>query len=811
MTDQTKPGGRPDFQGRYRELAQALPLFVSICSAQGEPQYFSASWRLYGGAELASDPAGGIVALVEPTDRERIIDSWRRGVSSGMPFELECRLRTAAEGYRTHLARITPLIDARDRIEKWVCSCIDITARIATESRLREEARISQTLNRIGTALAAERRIENIVQIMTDEATRLADAEYGAFFRNARDDKEESYVLCALSGLSRESFTGFPMPRKTDLFEATFAGRNVIRLDDVRSSPRYGRNALYRGLPNGHVPVASYLAVPVSLRTGEVVGGLFFGHSAPGMFTERHERLVLGVAAQAAIAIDNARLYERVAETAERLSLAVSAATLGDWSWSAASDTVTLSSQAAELLGLGEQTAVSWKDMHAHVQQEFRSGVDAALARALDSRERYHLEYRVMLSDGLERWVVERGLAHYGGDGRPTGVFGVIFDASERKRLETELRRRAEELAEVDRRKDEFLAILAHELRNPLAPIQNALQIMSLGAGDENKAQRARKVMERQIQQMVRLIDDLMDVSRINRNRLQLDRKEVTLTSIIRSAVESCQPLMDAKQHNFEVELPPMPLAVNADAARLAQAFANLLNNAAKYTEPGGLIRLRAEAGAGQIVVSIKDTGIGISADMLGRVFDMFTQADTSLERRHGGLGIGLTLSRQLIEMHGGTIGVCSDGPGHGSEFTVRLPRLAHPRLAAEASAPSQAKSFARRRVLVAEDNSDSADTLADLLRTLGADVEIARDGRSAVELAEQLHPDVVFMDIGMPELNGYDAARRIRQSDWGANTLLVALTGWGQEQDRERAREAGFDHHLIKPAKVADLRRMLS
>ena len=806
-------GRRASFQGSYRQLADALPLFVSVCSPDGQPGYFSRSWRERGGADTESDRAGGLLALAHPEDAEKMGGTWRAGIASGKPFELECRLKTVSGGaYHRHLVRTTPLTGSDGEIGTWVCSCIDITARIATEERLREEARSSQTLYRIAMSLAAEHRAPNILQLVVDETTTLADAEFGMFIYRALNARGEPYECHAYSGLSRQSFDAFSVPRNSALLEPTFEGHGVVRLDDVRQDAHYGRNSPHFGMPEGHVPVVSYMAVPVISRGGEVLGGLFFGHGSPDVFTERHEHLVVGVAAQAAIALDNARLYDRLTDSIQRLGLALSVSNLGDWSWDAETDRVALSPRAAELWGLDAHAGLTWKELRGRPRAQDRERIEVEITQALDSRQRYHVEYPVALADGTERWVVERGVGNYGEDGKLRGAFGVAHDSTDRKRMETELRARAEELAQADKRKDEFLAILAHELRNPIAPIQNALQVISWPGADEQAVERARSVMERQTRQMVRLIDDLMDVSRINRGRLELAKRPVELSEVVESALEGSLPQIQARSHTLEVELPAEPAMLNADPARLAQAFSNLLNNAAKYTEPGGRIRLCAETGEREVVLFVRDTGIGIAPEMLEHVFDMFAQADTSLERRHGGLGIGLTLARQLVEMQGGSISARSEGVGCGSEFIVRLPRL-HIKPSTPADVPQQRTSAtaARRRVLVAEDNPDSADTLADLIRILGAEVQIARDGQSAVEMAADFRPDLVLMDIGMPKLNGYEAARRIRKESWGTRMTLVALTGWGQQQDRQRAREAGFDHHLVKPAQAADLQRMLS
>jgi PAS domain S-box-containing protein len=374
------------------------------------------------------------------------------------------------------------------------------------------------------------------------------------------------------------------------------------------------------------------------------------------------------------------------------------------------------------------------------------------------------------------------------------------------------LRERADELAEHDRRKNEFLAMLAHELRNPLAPIRNALQIIRLTGMDGHAVQMASEMMERQMGQMVRLVDDLLDVNRISRGKIELQKGRIELASSIRHAVEAVRSLYKDMNHELTVTLPPQPIYLNADPTRLAQVVGNLLNNACKFTDKGGQISLTAERDGEHAVIRVRDSGIGIAADQLPRIFDMFVQVDTSLERSVGGLGIGLTLVKNLVEMHNGTVVVDSAGVGQGSEFVVRLPIMVEP-LKPPSPEPtdSEAKTATARRILVVDDNPDSATSLAMLMKITGNETHTAFDGLEAVEAAATFKPDVILLDIGLPKLNGYEACRRIRQQPWGKNIVMVALTGWGQEEDREKSRDAGFNGHIIKPVEFAALTKLLA
>ncbi len=373
------------------------------------------------------------------------------------------------------------------------------------------------------------------------------------------------------------------------------------------------------------------------------------------------------------------------------------------------------------------------------------------------------------------------------------------------------LRERADELAEANRNKDDFLATLAHELRNPLAPIRNAVQFLGMTGVTEAEAIAGREVISRQVAVMVRLIDDLLDMSRISRNKLDIRKESVTLTSVLESAIESSRSLILANGHQLTVDLLQEPIELEADPIRLSQVFLNLLNNSAKYMHRGGHIWLTARRVGSDAVISVRDSGIGIDAEMLPLIFEMFTQVDRSLERSQGGLGIGLTLVRRLVDLHDGNIEARSDGLDQGSEFIVRLPLVPPSRGKLPISNSPRAASLTGSRILVVDDNRDSADMLGLLLRLKGNETRIATDGFQALELAESFRPELVLLDIGLPRLNGYDVAQRIRQQAWGREMILIALTGWGQEEDRRRSREAGFNFHIVKPLELTTLESLLS
>jgi CheY-like chemotaxis protein len=390
----------------------------------------------------------------------------------------------------------------------------------------------------------------------------------------------------------------------------------------------------------------------------------------------------------------------------------------------------------------------------------------------------------------------------YDAQGRVCGCVSVCIDITERKRT-------ADVFREADRRKDEFLATLSHELRNPLAPIRNALELLRRVGDDKALKDRALAIMGRQLQQLVRLTDDLLDVSRITTNRLELRREQVDIRAVVASAVEATQPLADAAGHTLTVAVHDGPLWAHVDFARMAQALSNLLNNAVKYTDRTGHITVSGAAERGEIIVQVRDTGIGIDPSLMPRIFDMFMQAERSSERAQSGLGIGLTLAKRLVELHGGRIEARSKGPGEGSTFTVHLPQVAE-RRERHREASSAAVSGQPCRVLIAEDIPDAAEMLRLFVEQLGHRVKVAADGVQAVAIAKEFEPQIALLDLGMPRMDGYEAARQIR-AVLGSGAMLVALTGWGQEEDQQRARAAGFDHHLTKPADPDVVERLIA
>ena len=494
-------------------------------------------------------------------------------------------------------------------------------------------------------------------------------------------------------------------------------------------------------------------------------------------------------------------------ESKARLEFTLAAARVGEWEIDVASGQCRHSDLYDRCFGYAAPVPGWNLDMlFAHLHPDDRERVRALAADAFANGKELAFECRVIWPDRSEHWIDVHGSPYVSAraserEAPRLRFLGIIADITLRKLTEATLR-------DADLRKDEFLATLAHELRNPLAPIRNAVQIMQLSR-DEAMHDNARKIIERQLKQMVHLVDDLLDVSRISQGKVELRREQVDVADAVLDAIETSRPLIDAGRHHLTTKLaPPRALLVDADSTRLTQIVANLLNNAAKYTPEGGHIQVLAERDGDDAVITVLDSGIGLAQDMLPRIFDMFAQVDRSMDRAQGGLGIGLALVKRLVDMHGGSVFATSDGPGRGARFVVRLPlvRAPAPVPRLDGGHELEAQETDGLRVMVVDDNVDSAESLSQVMQILGYPVAVAHDGVEAVEMAANWKPAVVLMDIGMPRMSGLEAARAMRELPGGERLWLVALSGWGQNEDRRKSREAGFDHHFVKPVDVEAL-----
>jgi PAS domain S-box-containing protein len=508
----------------------------------------------------------------------------------------------------------------------------------------------------------------------------------------------------------------------------------------------------------------------------------------------------------ATIDIDARKRMELVLRESERrLRFALRAANAGAWEMNAKTGETFWSEEFRDLYGYDAAVVPSREIWGARLHPDDRDRMLRDYSDRLKQEgAEFHREFRIIHPTRGLRWIHTAGSVERDANGRAVDMRGISIDITRLKHVEDELR-------EADKRKNEFLATLAHELRNPLAPIRNGLEILRLTQSGE-MAERARNMMDRQLQQMVHLIDDLLEVSRITRGKIQLNRTPIDLTAALQSAIEMSKPLFDAAGHELTVEITAKKLIVDADLTRLAQVFGNLLNNAAKYTNPHGCIRLSVVPNGEQVRVVIRDNGIGIAPEMLPRIFEMFAQVDQASHHAQGGLGIGLCIAKRLVEMHGGSLTARSEGLGTGSEFTVQLPLQPVSTLDGHAPFGGATTEFPHHalRVLVADDNADAAASLSMILKMHGHEVRTAYDGQEALELADAFEPNVALLDIGMPHVDGYELCRRLRERPYGRDMLIVALTGWGQAEDKQRSEDAGFDEHLVKPADIRALERLL-
>jgi len=560
-------------------------------------------------------------------------------------------------------------------------------------------------------------------------------------------------------------------------------------LDRLRRGERIEHLDVERRRKDGSRVHISVMISPVYDRHGHIIGASKTGRD---------------ITARKAWEQQLQRSEEALREQRDVMQLAMSTAKMGAWTRDLVLDTVWWSPEFADIFGMADDTNYDRERLFAFLKPEDRERLRRIVEAALLERRDYAVDFEFQHArTGEWRWLEARGRAEYAADGRPLKLYGLAIDVTERRRA-------VEALQEADRRKDEFLATLAHELRNPLAPISSGLHILR-SAQDEGHRAIALDIMERQVNQMVRLVDDLLDVARITTGKVEVRQEPVDLAVVVKDAIETSQPLLTGLGQPFSVVSPPQPVFVNGDRTRLAQVFANLMNNSAKYSEPGQPVSITFGRDGNDAVVRVKDAGMGIHPEMLPRVFDMFRQADRTGGRSRGGLGIGLSLVKRIVEMHGGSVTAHSDGLGLGSEFVVRIPAVEGPRRELAADRTAVAGAPARRRVLVVDDNADAAESLAALLSISGHETRMAHDGPEALQQAERFHPDIVFLDIGMPTLDGHETARLIRRQPWGKNMVLVALTGWGQHEDRRRSKDAGFNHHLVKPADPVVVEKLLA
>ena len=717
MTDQLPAGvGAPN--PPFDDLEQARARLAAIVDSSEDAiisktlQGIVTSWngaaeRLFGwtAEEMIGQP---ILKLIPPElhyEESEILAK----LSAGQRIERYETVRRHKDGSPLEISlTVSPLRDRSGRVMGAAKIAHDITARRRAEREALAEAHALAMLNRVGAAVAAQFDLERIVQIVTDAATEASGAEFGAFFYNVTQSGQDAYWLYTLSGAPREAFASFPHPRATEVFGPTFRGESVVRSPDITADPRYGKWAPHHGMPEGHLPVRSYLAVAVKASDGEVIGGLFFGHSKIGVFDERAERNVVAIASQAAIAIDNAKLFKTLHDREEEL----------------------------------QQLAAE--------------------------RERF---------------------------------------------LESERAARAE-AERLSHLKDEFLATLSHELRTPLNAIQGWTTIL-LNTQRSPEDLRALQTIDRNVRAQARIIADLLDMSRILSGKIHLEVQPLHLHDVIEAALGAVRQSAEAKKQRINTLLDSNIGQVRGDPNRLQQVLWNLLSNAVKFTPTGGRISVVLERVNSHVEIVIEDTGIGIKPDFLPYVFDRFRQADASTTRQYGGLGLGLSIVKNLVELHGGSVRVKSPGEGQGSTFIIALP-VSHvksdrgPDADAKRTDPLAAIELPRLdgvRVLIVDDEPDGAAMLARILENRGARPTCASNGASALRELEEQPFDVLLSDVGMPEIDGYDLIRRLRESkSVNRRICAIAVTAYARAEDRQRALLAGYQMHVSKPVEVSEL-----
>jgi PAS domain S-box-containing protein len=715
-----------------------------------------------------------------------------------------------------------PLRDAQGAITGLIVAAINVTERRVTELAVRQSEADARLLQALSAELVAQDDAEAIYEKVMDTAMALMESQYASLqcLQTGEQQRQELRLLAhrGFNDAAARAWQRVDAEGASTCGVALVSHQRVVVHDVNECAFMRGTADLATYLDTG---ICAVQTTPLVSRNGTLVGMLSTHWSRPHTPGERELRLLDVIARQAADVIERRRTEDALRES-ERRERERAALLLTIMNTSPAPIWVALDRECRQILGnpAGDellraptganvcQPATSSSEYAYRVLRDGEEVPAASLPMQRAAREGvtvYDDEMEVVRADGSRCWLLMHASPLWEG-GEVRGAVSVAVDITARRESEQALR-------EADRRKDEFLATLAHELRNPLAPIRNAVEILRRGKDDKALVETARTTIERQVRHMVRLVDDLLDVSRITRDKLELKAERVMLADAVEQAVEACRPYVESGQHALQVSLPQEPLAVWGDAVRLTQVLVNLLSNACKFSQTGGRIWLDARRDDEEVVIAVRDEGRGIAPDLLPRVFDLFVQGDRSIGRQEGGLGIGLALVKRLIELHGGEVAVQSEGLRHGSVFTIRLPVLheAAPASRDPTSTPAGATAAGKRRILVVDDNVDSAMSLAMLL-TLGGDItELAHDGLEALTKFASFRPEVVLLDIGLPKLDGYETCRRIRAMPSGQDVVIVAVTGWGQEGDRQRSSEAGFDAHLVKPLEPETLSAILA
>jgi signal transduction histidine kinase/CheY-like chemotaxis protein len=770
----------------FRLLAELLPHMVWVCRPDGTLDYINPHGLGYFGPRLRDAltlfPSGRIA---HPDDHEQSLSAWERSVRTIEPLIIESRLQRFDGAFRWHVTRAQPVKDHTGRVVKWMGTSTNVHS-------VKEGNELSAFLLELSTDFA---RMDNPHELVSQAMFRLRQQLGAAQVTLAEFDYDRGQAV-----MLRQERADGPDLQVINLPIGPFdslsvEGRKGVTtvLNDVPSDAHVAR--LYKrwcGLEN----VGAVVSAPL-LHGGSLIASLTVVQDSPRNWTAPEVELTKRVAEIVWPALEKARADHALAISSQRLQLAQAVAQIGTWELDPAAHAVRFSQESHELFGLNENAQTNLYQLWTSLIDPRDRNALNDLVSECNAAGTAEAEYRYRHPSRGLRWIHCR--AGCVDEGTDKSIVGVSLDVTERRKAE-------EELKDVNHRKDEFLAMLAHELRNPLAPIRNAAQILRAHSTGQPELEWARTIIERQTRHLVRLVDDLLDVSRMIRGQIVLKKSGIEIAELVQHAVDTSQPLIRARKHQLHVNLPARPLTLDGDLTRLAQALANLLNNAAKYTDEGGQIWLDAWLEERQVIVRVRDTGPGIAASLLPHVFDLFTQAERTLDRAQGGLGIGLTLVKLLIEMHGGTVDARNSLAGQGAEFMVRLPANARESRDIEASSGAQTDSQPKRtdrkrlRVLVVDDNVDAADSIALLLTIDGFEAHSVHGAMAALDAVAAFAPDVVLLDIGLPVMDGYEVAQRLRASVPAEQMRIVALSGYGQQADRDKASEAGFDDYLVKP-----------
>jgi PAS domain S-box-containing protein len=760
-------------ENRYRTLVELSPQVVWMATIDGANTYANQCWFDYTGLTSAETDGRGWLSAVEPNHVARFERAWQPASGTPVPWTIEVPLRRGLDGaYRWHVIRAMPIMGPDGTIDRWIGIAADI----------HDRKQAAQMLADANSRLEERMRLRTAELVHTNALYR-AIYDQGAFA--GLIDVEGTVLDCNRSALETCGF------RREEMVGKLFWETGWWNRPDLQAWVRAGFEQAVGGQAfHGETPYftadggerrVDFALLPINDEAGRLSVVMATGIDV----TERRE------------AESQRRDLEAARAVVERFRLMAEALPQQVFTTTPSGAIEYVNPQWAEYTGLSAANLADWNWNEIVHPDDLSSNVNA-WRQAIAHGAPFGLEQRLRRADGQYRWHITRAVPIRDPQGQITQWLGSCTDVQDMK--------------EADRRKDEFLAVLAHELRNPLAPLRHGLELLNHVPHGDPAADEVRGMMDRQLTQMVHLIDDLLDVNRISQGKIVLERERLELRSIVETSLELVRPMVEKAGHELVVELPDEPVWLLGDATRLSQIFSNLLANSAKYSERGGRIVFGARVDGPRLVVSVRDTGIGIPPAMLERIFELFAQVDRSLEKSQGGLGIGLTLVKRLVELHGGTVEAHSAGPGRGSEFVVGLPRLVEADCPAEEEGSTETpRRDSKLRILVVDDNRDAAESLAMMLKLWGHETSTAFDGLAAQDAAEAFRPDVILLDIGMPVLNGYDACRRLRTRDWARQVAIVALTGWGQEDDRQRSREAGFDHHLVKPVDTAELNRLLA